>query len=218
MAAYKSYRLYITRSARGDQGYFAVSEWRMYEDEEGTTPNLLVGGVSSASHSNSSYPHHNAFDDNESTTWESTSTPSAPKWLRYDLPEQVEVRSIYVSHNTWSNERPRDFIVQGSNDDGETWDDLAVMKDFLLTTGPNGRFASMVRTIAGRSVLSDGAPALLVRIHDWNSGNLLAQMTPDVDGYWGINIFQSANVMVIHIPPEGYRPLVDGPISLKPKW
>lgn len=217
MIAYKSFRLYITRNSGGGNGYMAVSEWRMYEDEEGATPNVLVGGVASASHTNGSYVPANAFDGVEDTTWESTSI-SGDKWLRYDLPEPVMVRSIYVSHNRWTGERPRDFKIQGSNDDGASWDDLTEMKDFLLSSGPAGQFATMVRSITGRSILHDGRPAIRVRIYDWNTGNFLVQVTPDEDGYWGFNMYQTAPVMLVHVPPEGYRPLADGPITLKPRW
>lgn len=217
MTAYKSYRLYMTLNSAENQGYFAVSEWRMYEDEEGTTPNLLVGGVSSASHTEGLYPHSNAFDGNESTTWESTYTPPSPKWLRYDLPEPVVVRSIYISHNRWGGERPKNFQLQGSNDDGKTWDLIAAFRNFLSTSVAS-RKSSLVRNIMGKSLLDDGTPVPLVRVYSWNSGQLLDEIVPDQNGSWEYYLWGPEKLLVVQYPPEGYRPIADGPISILPKW
>lgn len=216
MAAYKSFRIHTTRNAGGSSGYVTINEWKMFQEEDASGPNVLSGGVASASGSYAANTQPiNAFDGNTSTFWESSN--SLPNWLQYDLPEAVEVRSIYILSIPYPGERPNSFTIQGSNDDGATWDELAVIEQFFTGTATN-RTASIVRSIAGRSILDDGSPALLVRIHDWNSGSLISQLVPDDEGYWGIHILHPVEIMVIHLPPEGYRPLVDGPISLKPKW
>lgn len=217
MAAFKSYRLYMTKNVAGNQGYFAVSEWRMTADEEGVGANLLVGGTASASHSYSGYAPANAFDGNPSTTWESTSSPSMAKWLRYDLPEPVEVRSIYVSHTQWPSEGPQDFTLQGSNDDGVTWEDVVVFSGFLVSE-VTSKTSSIVRNVRGTSVLADGRPASQVRLYSWVTGGLIAVVTPSSTGAWSFSLPRAELVLVVHIPAVGYRPLADGPIDVYPSW
>ena len=218
MAAFKSYRLYMTKNVSGTQGYFAVTEWRMTADEQGEGANLLVGGTASASHTNStSYAPANAFDGNPNTTWESPSTPNMAKWLRYDLPEPVEARSIYVSHTQWVGEGPQDFTLQGSNDAGVTWEDIAVFRGFLVS-GVTRKTSSIVRNVRGTSVLADGRPASQVRLYSWVTGELIVVLTPSSTGAWSIALQYVDRLLVVHIPADGYRPLADGPIDVFPSW
>lgn len=216
VTAYKSYRLYITKSSSGSNGYAAVSEWKLFEDEEGTGANLLTGGVASANSVYSSYPANNAFDGDENTTWESTSS-NGVKWLRYDLPEPVVARSMYLSHNNWSGERPAEFELQGSNDNGATWDFIAKFDSFL-TTSLASRKASIVRNVKGKSVTADGQANTRVLIYEWGSGQLIASLSPDNDGMWSIFLTTTNPILVVHIPPTGYRPMADGPIYVSPRW
>lgn len=217
MAAFKSYRLFMTKNVSGNQGYFAVTLWRMTADEEGVGANLLVGGTASASHTNGSHVPANAFDGNPSTTWESPSTPNRAKWLRYDLPEPVEVRSIYVSHTQWAGEGPQDFALQGSNDDGVTWEDISVFSRFLVS-GVTSKTSSIVRNVRGTSVLADGRPASQVRLYSWVTGELISVVTPSSTGAWSFSLQRVDQLLVVHIPAGGYRPLADGPIDVYPSW
>lgn len=222
MAAYKSYRLHITENTGNSAGYTTVNEWQMFESEDASGPNVLTGGVASASssYSGNTIPS-GAFDGSPSTYWES-SGGGLPHWLQYDLPEAVEARSLYILSRQYNQERPRSFELLGSND-GDNWETICVFVDVFSdgntgTPENNELRASLVRELSGISLLDDGTPVELIRIFDWDTAKLLHTLVPGSDGRWKISLADTRDVLVVQYPPLGYRPQADGPISVRSKW
>ncbi|QQQ41286.1 discoidin domain-containing protein [Stenotrophomonas maltophilia] len=214
LIAYKSYRLYMTKSASNGDGYFAISEWRMWEEASVLGTNILQGGTITASHTNAGYVAANAVDGNAETTWESTSV-TGPKWIRYDMPAAKVVRTILLQHKNWPGEAPADFLLQGSNDGGQTWITVKAFVNFL--TGNNaaaGRaYSFTINAIAGVAKLSDGRPCNRVLVHDWASGRFLGYVIPDPTGKWSFLADVGDDMLITCIGPNGYRPASDGPIT-----
>lgn len=215
MAEYSKWRILIRKTVSGNPGvvaYAAVSELKAYGASDGSGPNLFQGGVASASEVNSNYTAANAFDGNSATTWESTSATQVTKWLRYDLPAPVNVKSLNLTHNTWLGEMPDNFAIQGSND-GVNWSTLAEITGFMSKTSTSGGFIAFGLTLRGVSKIDTGQPAVRVLIHRWSDGVLLASTIPDKNGNWEFRPGQAVEVLVTHIGPAGYRPLSDGPVQ-----
>lgn len=216
MAEYSKWRILIRKTVSGNAGavgYAAVSELKAYGASDGSGPNLFQGGVASASEKNGgSYPASAAFDGNPGTTWESTSNTLATKWLRYDLPAPVNLKSLNLTHNTWLGELPDNFAIQGSND-GENWSTLTEITGFMAKTTTSGGFIAFGLTLRGVSKIDTGQPAVRVLIHRWSDGQLLASTVPDNNGNWEFRPGQAVEVLVTHIGPAGYRPVSDGPVQ-----
>lgn len=211
--AYSSYRFYITRAAGSD--YKAISELRGYEQRQGAGLDIFQGGSYSASSTQGSYVPSNAFDGNNNTTWESTSSKS-PAWLRIDLAGGVPkvLRSFSLEHFTWLNELPSDFVIEGSNDGGVTWTPIAGITEFDKKTTTTGGLYNIGIILAGRATLQDtGQRAVRVLIHDWLDASFVVQVIPDSDGFWMYRPSLYRDVLVTYIGPAGYRPLSFGPIT-----
>ena len=209
LAAYTRYRIYVTNNAYGTKGYVAINELGLFEDADHLGPNLCTGSVVTASHQNGTYVAANAIDGNASTVWE-TDGSATDKWLAVQLPEAKVVRSFYLSQTIWAGETPRDFLIQGSND-GTNWTTLAEFVDFA--TGNYTGYTSINLSIGGVSKLDTGNPSLRVLVHNWTTGQLVASITPAADGAWNYRPRSTADLLVTHIGPSGYRPISDGPIT-----
>lgn len=145
-SAYRWYRILVTAN-NGNANYLAICEVEFRATHGGadlTTPAAAAGGASSASDSETGGfwngdSHKCAFDDiviyggtlATRAQWLSNSTPpsvGSPKWLKYDFGAATEVTQMRMTaaHSTDSNPSttaPKDFKVQGSNDDS-AWVDL----------------------------------------------------------------------------------------------
>lgn len=86
--------------------------------------NALVGGTASAESQSGSYVDDNAFDNDVNTFWSATKVVT---WIKYDLGEgnslSPSIASI-TSRPLYPNQTPRDFSIEGSNDD-TNWTSLA---------------------------------------------------------------------------------------------
>lgn len=215
MAEYSKWRFLFRKAVNGGMnaiGYVAVSELKAFATPDGSGPNLFVGGTASASETNGPYTPALAFDGNEQTTWESTATTLASKWLQYDLPAPVSLKSINLKHVTWSGEVPEAFAIQGSND-GTNWSTLAEITGFVAKTSAVGGFLAFSLVLRGVSKLDTGQPAVRVLINRWSDGAFIAQSLPDNQGNWEYRPGTNDPVLVTHIGPAGYRPISDGPIQ-----
>ena len=209
LAAYTRYRIYVTKNAGGTKGYVAINELGLFEDVDHLGPNLCTGPVVTASHQNAPYVAANAIDGNASTVWD-TDSSATDKWLAVQLPEAKVVRSFYLSQTTWAGETPRDFLIQGSND-GTKWTTVIEFVDFA--TGNYTGYTSINLSIGGVSKLDTGNPSLRVLVHNWTTGQLVASIIPAADGAWNYRPRSTADLLVTHIGPSGYRPISDGPIT-----
>lgn len=215
LTAYSKYRILITRSgasAANAPGYCIFNEIRMYASTDGTGTSLLTGGTATASDTLASNVAANAFDNNAATFWESSNTAAASRWIRYDLPSAVTVRSVYLSATAYPNEVPRDFIIQGSND-GTTWENISTLVDWSIAMAKSETFRVDL-VVRGTSVLETGVGSSRVLLHRWADYAFVATVIPDSStGAWEVRLRDPSYLLVTHIGPAGYRPESDGPIT-----
>lgn len=142
-AAYRWYRILVTAN-NGHLNYLAICEVELRATLGGadqTTPAAAAAGAATASDVEASagwsVSPKWAFDDSvvftgaASAQWLSNNSPPSvgtPKWLKYDAGSPIVVAQVALtaSHSTDSNPSttaPKDFIIQGSNDDS-AWTDL----------------------------------------------------------------------------------------------
>lgn len=208
--AYRYYRLVFSKNSAGGNRYYTVNEWELYNQPGGVGTNLCIGATASASGAYVSQIASLAIDGTPSTYWES-SLEGAPSWLKVDLGAEQFVRSMVIKSTTYAEEIPRDFTLQGSNDD-LTWADIA---DYAGVSGAitSGVVFRLNFGVKGTSLLDDGTPSSKVWVHAWDTGALLGSAAPEGDGSYRFSTTTSADVLITHVGPAGYRPVSDGPIT-----
>ena len=212
--AYKSFRLLITKSSSSKgASYCSITEWQMWEDEDDDDRSLdfLHGGIASARYTDGPYTPINAIDGNTASHWSSRSSDDAETWLRVDLDKPKVARRLFIKSSRDPNFAPENFKLQGSNDGGATWDDIAKFVNFLKTTGEKTIILS--RMFSGRAILPDGQPASRVSIHRWDNLTHVVTLTPDSNGYWHWLPTAKLDYLVTFFGPTGYRPIAEGPVA-----
>lgn len=208
--AYQYYRLVFSKNSANDNRYYAVNEWRLYNQPGGVGTNLCVGATASASGVYASQSASLAIDGNPTTYWES-SLEGAPSWLKVNLGTAHVVRSMVIESTTHSDERPKDFVLQGSNDNS-TWIVIETYKGADAFIETSGVFA-LKFGVKGTSLLDDGTPSTKVWVHAWGTGALLGSAVPEGDGSYRFLTTTAADVLITHVGPAGYRPVSDGPVT-----
>lgn len=208
--AYRYYKLVFSKTSSNDNRYYAVNEWELYEQFDATGTNLCIDATASASGAYGSQSANLAIDGNPTTFWESQ-PDGAPSWLKVDLGAGHVVRSMVIKSTAFANEIPRDFTLQGSNDNS-TWTVIGAYTgaDAFITT--SGVF-TLNFGVKGTSVLDDGTPSTKVWVHAWGTGALLGSAVPEGDGSYRFSITTAADVLITHVGPAGYRPVSDGPVT-----
>ena len=208
--AYRYYRLVFSKNSNNDNRYYTINEFALYEQVGAAGTNLCIGAIASASGAYGSQAASLAIDGNPTTYWES-GLNGAPSWLKVDLGAAQVVRSMVIKSTTYPNEVPKDFVLQGSSDDS-AWEDVAVYTgvDALISSG--GVFP-LNYGVKGTSLLDDGTPSSKVWVHTWGTGALLGGVTPGNDGSYRFFTLSSADVLITHVGPAGYRPISDGPVT-----
>lgn len=208
--AYRYYKLVFSKNSNNDNRYYTVNEWELYEQVDATGTNLCIGATASASGNYDSQVASLAIDGNPTTYWES-SLDGAPTWLKVDLGAEHVARSMVIKSTTHTNERPKDFVLQGSNDNS-TWTVIGTYTgaDAFITT--SGVF-TLNFGVKGTSVLDDGTPSTKVWVHAWGTGALLGSAVPEGDGSYRFSATIAADVLITHVGPAGYRPVSDGPVT-----
>lgn len=212
--AYRYYRLLFTKNAVDDLRYYAVNTWNMYEAADLSGLDVAIGGTVTSSGIYSTQLATYANDNNDTTYWESDNrvTAGSNSWLKLTLASAVIVRSFRLISTAYPNEKPRDFLLQGSNDDSN-WETIASYVDFLQVSGATERTATPWVKVSGTSRQSDGSASARVLIHKWSTGELLGSVVPDTDGLWNWPAPDLSTVLVTHIGATGYRPICDGPVT-----
>jgi hypothetical protein len=117
-----------------------------YTGGEIQTSEFPMSGVASASsEASETFAASKAFDDNVGTTWRSDSLPYG--WLQYDLGSGVSKKLYKVkiqADASLSQCSPKDFTIQGSNNDSD-WDTLKTV------TGETGWTSNEVREFVANS-------------------------------------------------------------------
>lgn len=208
--AYRYYRLVFSKNSNNDNRYYLVNEWELYEQVGATGTNLCIGATASASGNYGSQVASLTIDGNPTTYWES-SLDGAPSWLKVDLGAEHVARSIVIKSTAIATEIPRDFTLQGSNDNS-TWTVIGAYTgaDAFITT--SGVF-TLNFGVKGTSVLDDGTPSTKVWVHAWGTGALLGSAVPEGDGSYRFSAATAADVLITHVGPAGYRPVSDGPVT-----
>ena len=208
--AYRYYRLVFSKNSNNDNMYYTVDEWELYEQVGATGTNLCIGATASASGNFDSQVASLAIDGNPTTYWES-SLDGVPSWLKVDLGAEHVARSMVIKSTADSNEIPKDFVLQGSNDNS-TWIVVGsyVGVDSFIASG--GTFA-LNFYVKGTSVLDDGTPSTKVWVHVWDTGALIGSVVPGGDGSYRFSTTTAADVLITHVGPAGYRPVSDGPVT-----
>lgn len=207
--AYRYYRLVFSKNSANVDTYYTVNEWELY-NQPGVGTNLCIGATASASGAYASQIASLAIDGIPATYWES-SLEVAPSWLKVDLGAEQLVRSMVIKSTTYAEEIPRDFTLQGSNDDS-TWTVMETyigVNAFIATSG----VFTLNFGVKGTSLLDDGTPSTKVWVHAWDTGALLGSAAPGGDGSYRVSITTSADVLITHVGPAGYRPVSDGPVT-----
>lgn len=208
--AYRYYKLVFSKNSSNDNRYYAVNEWELYEQVGATGTNLCIGATASASGNYASKVASLAIDGNPTTFWES-SLEGAPSWLKVDLGAGHVVRSMVIKSTTHPDEIPRDFTLQGSNDNS-TWivvGSYAGVDSFIASGGT----FTLNFGVKGTSLLDDGTPSTKVWVYAWDTGALLGSATPKGDGSYSVLSPIAADVLITHVGPAGYRPVSDGPVT-----
>ena len=208
--AYRYYRLVFSKNSAGDNGYYTINEWGLYGQAGAVGTNLCIGATASASGAYDSQSASLVIDGNPTTFWES-SIDGAPSWLKVDLGAEHVARSMVIKSTTYPNEVPRDFTLQGSNDNS-TWDEIgayAGVSGFITTSG----VFTLNFGVKGTSLLDDGTPSTKVWVHAWDTGALLGSATPGSGGGYRFLTPIAGDVLITHVGPAGYRPVSDGPIT-----
>lgn len=208
--AYQYYRLVFSKNSVDNNRYYAVNEWELYNQLGGVGTNLCIGATASASGAYDSKYASLAIDGNPTTFWES-SLEGSPTWIKVDLGAEHTVRSMVIKSTTYPNEVPRDFTLQGSNDNS-TWtviETYAGADAFITTSG----VFTLNFGVKGTSVLDDGTPSTKVWVHAWGTGALLGSAVPEGDGSYRFSTTNAADVLITHVGPAGYRPISDGPVT-----
>lgn len=208
--AYRYYRLVFSKNSNNDNVYYTVNEWALYEQVGDAGTNLCIGATASASGAYGSQVASLAIDGNPTTYWESA-IDGAPSWLKVNLGTARVVRSMVIKSTAYAAEIPRDFTLQGSNDN-LTWTVIEAYTgaDAYITTSG---FFTLNFGVKGTSVLDDGTPSTKVWVHAWGTGALLGSAVPEGDGSYRFLATTSADVLITHVGPAGYRPVSDGPVT-----
>lgn len=208
--AYRYYRLVFSKNSNNDNRYYTVNEFALYVQIGAAGTNLCIGAIASASGAYNTQVAGLAIDGNPTTYWESA-IDGAPSWLKVDLGVAQVVRSMVIKSTAFADEIPKDFVFQGSNDDS-TWETIATYTGVSAFIASSGVF-SINCGVKGTSLLDDGTPSSKVWIHAWGTGELLGGVTPGNDGGYRFFTLSTADVLITHVGPAGYRPISDGPVT-----
>ena len=213
LTAYKSYRLLMNVNQSGaGTGYYAVDDWKLFTGQGGQGTNVLTGGTASASSTfGESYVAAQAFDNDDSTAWVSQVAPPGT-WLRYDLAAAVTVKSMRLKRTIWPHDAPRDFILQGSNDNGTTWTDIRNYTYFWQDVSPQIKVVNFDLFFGGIAKNDDGTSVTKVRIYDYATGILQSEIYPESNGSWSWRPPIYKEYFIVYLSRAGYRPEIDGPL------
>ena len=208
--AYRYYQLVFSKNSNNDNRYYAINEFALYEQVGAAGTNLCIGAIVSASGAYGSNAAGLAIDGNPTTCWES-GINGAPSWLKVDLGAAQVARSMVIKSTTYTDEIPRDFTLQGSNDNS-TWTVIETYAGADAFIATSGVFA-LKFGVKGTSLLDDGTPSSKVWVHAWDTGALLGSAVPENDGSYRVLSPVASDVLITHVGPAGYRPLSDGPVT-----
>lgn len=129
---YRYWRILITAD-NGKDGYTELQEIELALTLGGadvTTPSTPADQSSYLVSANR--PAYNLVDNdffNINRLWTSAENQPWPRWVSFDLGSELEIAELRmwstydIGYGDWSDRAPKDFVVQGSNDNA-TWDSV----------------------------------------------------------------------------------------------
>lgn len=187
MAAYRYWRLYITRwnyngTPSTGTGDVRVAEWEFYDGSNTKWP----GASPTASVLNQSLGGAAAvFDGNLSDSGRCISdlNPGQPWWVKVDLGSVVDIKRVKIAPDGAASigYHLLDFEIQGSSTGAFTGEQDVVVSFVGVTGWANNTLKEFpVITVSG-TVLDDtgSAAARTVRSYDRSTGALIAEVTSD---------------------------------------
>lgn len=207
IGSYRYYRLVFT-----ELGYVAINSIGLYETNNGTGTNRLTGATATASSSYGSQTPDKAIDASSATYWES-GFDGPDEWISFDLGAAYTIKSLKITSTVSAgSEVPRNFNLQVSTN-GTTWVTVGYYVFSPPYTSQTNKVQALDLHVSGNSTISGGAASQKVIIANYSTGELLAAIVPSSSGAYEWRFESSADVLVTHIGPSGYRPLSDGPIT-----
>lgn len=210
--AYKFYRFLF--NPKESNGYTTINELRAYLDRGKSGMNIMPSAILSSNGQYEAQYASYANDGNATTYWESTSyTPPNLNWLKAEFANHVEILKFEIVSSAYPNEKPENFDVQVS-DDGIAWlTAISIAPGFMTSVGPNIAEFDLWKGFTGYSKLENNTPSDRVVLLDWDTMDILAKTTPDIDGKYYFPRYQFTRAMIVHKGPIRYKPICDGPIE-----
>lgn len=121
-SGFSRYRLYI--SAINGGSHCALASLELMDGSGYDVCSGLGSNATASSNYSGEWPNR-AFDGTTSTAWTTADGTSAPHWIAINLVIKAHLHSFALTNqNGLGNRMPRDFVLQGSNDGGVTWEDV----------------------------------------------------------------------------------------------
>ncbi|WP_149980226.1 discoidin domain-containing protein [Pseudoalteromonas rhizosphaerae] len=123
------YRFNITKN-RGDDTLMQIAEIELIGPQNASVDHsATASSVLAGTGEQEGVVESNATDDDKATIW-TAATETMPVWLDVALPQAQIVTNIAITNGSDSNNKdPKNFTLQGSNDGGKTWLEIASFKD-----------------------------------------------------------------------------------------
>lgn len=77
---------------------------------------------------------YKAFDGNMASAWTSSTNDMLPSYLEARFENEVQINSYFLRRTGTNTFSPKDWKLEGSNDDGQTWQDIDEQEGQLLNT------------------------------------------------------------------------------------
>lgn len=219
-ALYNAFRFTFGSRLGGGDGFIALTEIKLMNDNSANGVQLLKGGTAtSKTYFGPGYEASLAFDGVTSTRWASSGgTP--PEWIVYTLPSAiVKPKYLYLMLNNQSESNgPAELLLEGSSDGGVTWNYLYSASNFATAAQLTSGIVLSTDAVGlrGYALDSSGLPANRVLIYNWNTGALVKSVTPKQDGTWVYiaNPGETYKLMAVATNNVGARPQAHGPLSV----
>jgi len=129
-----NYETFIVDNVNSNTITFTTDKTKFFGDTSGT--DICTGGTATASAYTGANVASRAFDDNTGTFWQ---VQSATAWLKYELSSAKIVVKYSVQNHTFTNQTPKVWTFEGSNNDSD-WTVLDTV------TGQTGWTSTQTRT------------------------------------------------------------------------
>ncbi|MEO5811543.1 MAG: discoidin domain-containing protein [Rhodanobacter sp.] len=210
--AHRYWRIFVDATINASPNYINLAELELLTVFDGTDLTTPATPMTASSTYAAQYAPKYAVDNNIATFWHSLSQTS--HWIAADLGASTMVRAVSMTaaDNSVLGRMPKEFRVQYS-DDGPTWFDYWVAPTQSPWALKERRvFALETKIVSGIAKLDTGVAANYVLVRDWTTHAHIVTVVPDVNGAWSVSVNQTNVCDVTVVGPDGYQPIIHGPI------